>query len=90
MVIPSVFEGLSLTTIESQIAGVPVIVSSAIPEEAVISNGCVRLDINSDKWVEIIMDFSKKEVKLDNRSNAYRIEEASRLLCDKYMNMVGD
>ena len=43
MVIPSVFEGLSLSTIESQISGVPIVASTAIPEEAVISDGCVRL-----------------------------------------------
>lgn len=45
IVIPSFFEGLSLTTIESQIAGVPVVLSDAIPTEAVISNGCTYLSL---------------------------------------------
>ena len=51
IVVPSVFEGLSLATIESQIAGVPVVVSDAIPEEAIISNGVVRLSLQSPNWV---------------------------------------
>lgn len=90
IVVPSVFEGLSLTTIESQIAGIPVVASTAIPEEAVISDACVRLDINSNKWVDTIINCNTKEVNLDCRSDAYEIEKASKVLIDKYMNMVGD
>lgn len=55
IVVPSVFEGLSLATIESQIAGVPVVVSDAIPEEAIISNGVVRLSLQSPNWVSAIL-----------------------------------
>lgn len=60
MINPSYFEGLSLTTIESQIAGVPVILSTAIPEEAVISNGCkyIKLTESSDIWAEAALEMS--------------------------------
>lgn len=90
MVVPSIFEGLSLATIESQIAGVPVIVSTAVPEEAVISNGCMRLDLNSNKWVDAIISYNRKKVNLDCRSDCYKIEKASQLLLNNYMDMVGE
>ncbi len=51
IVIPSIFEGLSLTAIESQISGVPVVASTAVPEEAVISDGCIRLALENKDWV---------------------------------------
>ena len=88
IVVSSMLEGLSLTTIESQIAGV--VASTAIPEEAVISDACVRLDINSNKWVDTITNGNTEEVNLDCRSDAYETEKASKVLIDKYMNMVRD
>lgn len=90
IVVSSMLEGLSLTTIESQIAGVHVVASTAIPEEAVISDACVRLDINSNKWVDTITNGNTEEVNLDCRSDAYETEKASKVLIDKYMNMVRD
>lgn len=80
MVIPSIFEGLSLTTIESQVAGIPVVVSTAIPEEAIISNGCIRLDLKSNLWMNTILNSLNVKVKLDERSKAYEIVGASKTL----------
>lgn len=71
--VPSVFEGLSLTTIESQIAGVPVVVSEAIPEEAVISDGVIRLSLGSPEWASTILSMENKEVILDEDSVDYNI-----------------
>lgn len=90
MVLPSVFEGLSLSTIESQIAGVPVVVSTAIPEEAVISNCCVRLDLTSEKWCDTILSIANKLVVLDARSNSYDITKAVLKLEEIYRKKVGE
>jgi len=90
LVVPSVFEGLSLTTIESQIAGVPVVVSTAIPEEAIISNGCVRLGLDSDNWIDAVLSASKIDVILDNHSKDYDIRSASLYLETKYLEMAGE
>lgn len=84
MVLPSVFEGLSLSTIESQIAGVPVVVSTAIPEEAVISDCCIRLDLTSEEWCDTILSIANKPVVLDARSNSYDITKASLKLEEIY------
>ncbi len=90
MVLPSVFEGLSLSTIESQIAGVPVVVSTAIPEEAVISNCCVRLDLTSEEWCDTILSIANKQVVLDARSNSYDITKAVLKLEEIYRKKVGE
>lgn len=90
MVIPSVFEGLSLTTIESQISGTPVVVSTAIPEEAVISDGCLRLNLKDNNWANNIVRYAKRIVTLDNRSSAYDIKAASKLLEEWYIRKVGE
>lgn len=70
IILPSVFEGLSMTTIESQISGVPVVISKAIPTEAVISNGCTYMDISESpvKWAEAAINVSSK--KMQNSTNA--------------------
>lgn len=77
LVIPSIFEGLSLTTIESQIAGVPVVASKVVPEEAIISDGVVRLSLEDiNEWVDSILKMENKSVNLDDRSKDYNIQSA--------------
>ena len=90
VIIPSIFEGLSLATIESQIAGVPVVVSKAIPEEAIISNACVRLELTDKCWAKTAIEYADKKVILNNRSEAYEIGRASEILENIYLEKVGD
>ena len=85
---PSLFEGLSLTTIESQVSGVPVVVSKAIPEEAIISDGCTRLDLDIETWVNVILNSKDTIVNLDSRSDDYSISKASKLLENKYFDLI--
>lgn len=86
--VPSLFEGLSLTTIESQVAGVPVVVSKAIPEEAIISNGCTRLDFDINEWVISILNVNKDMVILDSISENYNILKAVKTLEAKYFDLL--
>lgn len=77
IVLPSIFEGLSMSTVESQVAGVPVVISSAIPEEAVISDGCIYMDIavSPTKWAETAISFADKEIHLIDNAKEYDIYE---------------
>lgn len=97
IILPSVFEGLSMTTVESQVAGVPAVISKAIPSEAVISDGCTYMDINDlpEKWAQAAINAAKKtqnmvtstikqKIKLNSMSYTYNIHYAVKKLEEKY------
>ena len=88
MIVPSIFEGLSLATIESQIAGVPVVVSDAIPEEAIISNGVKRLSLSDNNWVDEIIKMADEHVELNEKSKEYNIDYATKKLEQWYINKI--
>ena len=77
-----------MATIESQIAGVPVVVSDAIPEEAIISNGVVRLSLQSPNWVSAILSMENKIVVLNENSKDYDIYYSVKKLEDWYEDKV--
>lgn len=82
VVMPSIFEGLSLTVIESQASGIPVVAANAIPEEAIISDAVKRLDLSESvqRWSEEIIKISKKNVELNDKKIDYDIKVQSLLL----------
>lgn len=88
LVIPSIFEGLSLATIESQIAGIPAVVSDAIPAEAVISNGVRRLKLTDRSWSDVAVEIADMKVSLDERSREYDIRYAVKKLENWYLKKV--
>lgn len=84
IVLPSFFEGLSLTTVESQLAGIPVVVSDSIPEEAIISDGVARLSLNSSNWADTVLAMADKTVTLNQKCQEYNIEVAVKKLEEWY------
>ena len=90
LAMPSIVEGLSLVTIESQIASVPAVVSEAIPEEAIISNSVKRLKLDDPSWAGTILDYANKIVTLNDRSKEYDIKSAVKNLEDLYLKKVED
>lgn len=82
VVLPSIFEGLSMTTIESQISGVPVIISKAIPQEAVISDACLYMDLTDSavKWAEAAASISNKEIHYFESAKDYDIKNEAPFL----------
>ncbi len=90
MIVPSIFEGLSLTTIESQISGVPVLMSYSVPREAVISNGCryMKLSEPPQVWAENVINMYGIQVKLKPESKDYNIHKAVISLSRWYLDKV--
>ena len=86
--LPSIFEGLPLTVIESQVAGAPVVASTVVPEEAIISDGCVRLELSDSNWANQILAMAGKTVVLDKRSENYNIKYAVKKLENWYEDRV--
>lgn len=88
MILPSYFEGLSMTTIESQVSKVPIVVSKAVPKEAVISDSCVYMDITATdmQWSNIAESLVGKTVKLDKRKDKFDIHRCVLELENCYLN----
>ena len=55
-ILPSIYEGLPMTSIEAQASSLPTIISSNVTDECKISDKTYFIDINSaSDWVKIIL-----------------------------------
>ena len=55
-VLPSKFEGLGIAAIEAQASGLPVLASSAVPEEVNVNGAVVFLDLDRGLWAQRLID----------------------------------
>lgn len=80
LIFPSVFEGLPLTLIEAQAAGLPCLISDTITKEVVVTEGLVEyLSIQEEpvKWAEKVVTMLSKEPKeKTRRCQLYSIKDA--------------
>lgn len=82
--LPSKFEGLGIVNIEAQTNGLPCIVSSVVPDEAVINN-CVKIPLSVEQWSKQILSTKCGERKIDlNKLCNYDIKISSQKLCENY------
>lgn len=86
LILPSIFEGVPVTVIESQISGIPCVISDVVNTDVVISNTCHYLNINqSDRiWAEKLIAASKERTQLNENAQKYNIDYAVKLLETKY------
>lgn len=87
IILPSFFEGLPVTAIEAQVSGVPIVVSEAVPKDAMISDGYKHLKLTDSaaEWSKIAIEISRHSVNLMQNSRAYDIKEAAPILLDDYV-----
>lgn len=89
-VLPSLYEGFGMVTIEAQVNNVPVIVSTEVPTEVVISNNIkfIKLTNGIKKWSESIVRLEVREHhKLQDISikNRFDIGVESKILEERYL-----
>ena len=86
-VLPSLYEGLGMVAIEAQVAGLPCILSTEVPKEAIISIQTKSVDLNEpvSKWCEKILanDGCTRNNKICNEK--YNIEKSNKKLIDSYL-----
>lgn len=86
-VFPSISEGLGIALIEAQKAGLPCVVSSAVPQASTVSNLVKRLDLEkgADAWAEETAKFHVGTVLYDG-IEAWNLEKIVRSLEKLYVS----
>lgn len=89
---PSLYEGLPVTMIEAQAAGLPCIISDKISKECIVTNGLVsvgKLDESPENWTELIL--KQKDMIRENHNEeiieaGYDIVSAAQNIQNFYLN----
>lgn len=95
-VLPSLYEGLPVVSIETQVNGLPLILSDNITREIVMNNNVDFLNLKQDAiiWAETISKYANHNhcsQILDKRMiKRYDIVEQSSIICDKYEELINE
>lgn len=67
-VFPSIYEGMSLTLVEAQMAGIPCYVSDVINDETILSNGVYKISLKKSaaEWADIILNTKRIPIEYNN------------------------
>lgn len=90
-VFPSLFEGLPFALIEAQTAGLPVVVSNAISEEALFGNYYKCETFNASEWV-LNINNAKQLDRTHSvgylQASGYSLDEESKRLAELYRTLI--
>jgi len=93
-ILPSLYEGLPVVLVETQIAGLPSIISDKVTEETKFSDIVYFMNLNQKplEWAnEILKNTNKKRINTanDERAKKYYITEEANILNNIYYQMIG-
>ena len=89
-VMPSLYEGLPLSVIESQASSTKTIVSTNVPSECVVTNLVRRIGLNDhpEKWAELILSeypYTKIDRRIEIKKSGFDISESAKRLQSFYL-----
>lgn len=90
-VFPSVYEGLPVTIIEAQAAGLPCVISDHVPDECIVTQDLVTIQKLSDSpesWATHIvsrMNIDRKDTREEIKSHGFDIAENAKWLEEFYL-----
>jgi glycosyltransferase involved in cell wall biosynthesis len=93
-VFPSLYEGLPVTLVEAQAAGLPCIVSEAVPKEACLTQLVRRIPLPAgpEVWAKDILEYRKSPVRMDTTEQieaaGYGVKTAAKQLKLIYCRML--
>ena len=89
-IFPSIFEGLSISLIEAQTNGLPILCSQAIPEAAIFDSSIERLPLDTDakSWANqaLRMDLQRTQLTQVLRSAGYDVRQQAKQLQNFYIS----
>ena len=90
-VLPSLFEGLPVTMVEAQSAGLPFLISEGVPKECMLTEDgcCMSLSDPPSQWADRILtykDLLRRDTSALLRSSGYDIETNAKWLEEFYCN----
>lgn len=89
-VMPSRFEGVPLTGVEAQFAGLPCVFSNRVPKEVTFTKHCtfLPLELTVEEWAKNILRQAEADRQEDVISGAYDICTAADRLTKKYHQLL--
>ncbi|MDE6047825.1 MAG: glycosyltransferase, partial [Anaeroplasmataceae bacterium] len=87
LILPSLFEGFPVISIEAQFNGVPMLISSNVTQECGINSNIKFLPLEKKIWVEKLSKQDEARVEPSKEINEYDIEHCYSKLRDEYMKM---
>lgn len=88
LLLPSRFEGLPVSLIEAQTAGLKCLASEAISEETLITGNLERLPLDKDLWskkcLELLKGYDRKKMEQEIKNAGYDIREQIKIIEEMY------
>lgn len=86
-VMPSLFEGLPISAIEAQVAGLPLVISANVDSMVQISQKCIKLPIDrkyTNQWINVIKKVNVKNFLMTEKAVKFNVQDSAKYLFTVY------